>query len=331
MAADPTPLDAGGRTGGDDDVRLLEWNRRVMPLLLLAAIVPLLGFANPDNTLLWVVIVVDFVSWAIFFVDLIVRRRLVPEYLRSGWGRVDLLIVIGTFPWFLLVPGGARFVVLFRLARVVRLVALAVNMPSVRRLISRLNRMALVSGIILMLCSFVALRADGPSDNFDNFGDAMWWGIVTMTTTGYGDIVPDTTIGRLSGTFLMLAGLTLLGALAASVSSFLTTGDSARDTAAQMSPPPATASVSAAPAGAGPDSPPSGTAGAAVSAAGGPVGGSDSGRVEVGQEALGAIHDEVAALRRELAELRGLLGDHREVVRGAADDPAPSGGSVGAS
>lgn len=301
-------LRPAGQTGSDDDIRLLDWNRRLMPLLLLAAIVPLLGFANPNTAVLWVVIVVDFVSWAIFFVDLVVRRRLVPEYLHSGWGRVDLLIVIATFPWFLLVPGAARFIVLFRLARVVRLVAIAVNMPSVRRLIGRLNRLAIVSGIILMLCSFIALRSDGPSDNFDNFGDALWWGIVTMTTTGYGDIVPDTTVGRLSGAFLMLAGLTLLGALAASVSSFLTTGDSARDAAT-----PADAASG------------DGTGGTtdADDAAGTP--GNDAGSsVAASEEAVAALHVEVTALRRELAGLRGVLGPAPEAV-GDGDAGADAG------
>lgn len=290
--AEENPRPAG-QTGSDDDIRLLEWNRRLMPLLLLAAIVPLLGFANPNTAVLWVVVVVDFVSWAIFFVDLIVRRRLVPEYLHSGWGRVDLLIVIATFPWFLLVPGAARFIVLFRLARVVRLVAIAVNMPSVRRLISRLNRLAIVSGIILMLCSFIALRADGPGDNFDNYGDALWWGIVTMTTTGYGDIVPDTTVGRLSGAFLMLAGLTLLGALAASVSSFLTTGDSARDAVS--------------PTDGSNDGGTSGTSADDGGAAG--TSGDDAWRAAVASdEAVAALHAEVTALRRELAGFRGVLG-----------------------
>ncbi len=305
--AETSPRPAG-QTGDDDDIRLLGWNRRAMPLLLVSAILPLIGFTNPDNYAMWLVVAVDFLTWAVFLVDLVVRRRLVPEYLHSGWGRADLLIVLGTFPWYLFVPGAARFVVLFRLARVVRLVAIAANLPSVRRLVGRLNRLALVSAVILFLCSFVALRADGPADNFDNFGDALWWGIVTMTTTGYGDIVPDTTVGRLSATVLMLAGLTLLGALAASVSSFLTTGDSARDNAAPVD----------------------GSSGDTASGVRPTTGADDEAAASAASDqAVAALHAEVTALRRELAGLRGVLGPTAAAAESRGSETAESGSSAG--
>jgi hypothetical protein len=86
-------------------------------------------------------------------------------------------------------------------------------MPTTRKLVRRLNKVALASTVVMMSCAWVAMRADGPADNFNNYGDALWWGIVTMTTTGYGDIIPDTTTGRIAGAILMLAGLTLLATL----------------------------------------------------------------------------------------------------------------------
>ena len=221
-----------GYTGDDDDVRLVDWNRRVMPWVLAAALLPFVGFGEGISPSGLVIIAIDIGSWLVFLVDLIVRRRLVPRYLHSAWGRVDLVIVAATFPWFLFIPGAGRIVVLFRLARLARLIILAASLPTARRLAGRLGRLALASAIVMLACSYVALRADGPSDNFDNFGDALWWGIVTMTTTGYGDIVPDTTTGRITAGVLMVSGLMLLGALSASVASFLTTGDRAREEAA---------------------------------------------------------------------------------------------------
>jgi voltage-gated potassium channel len=47
----------------------------------------------------------------------------------------------------------------------------------------------------------------------------MWWAIETVTTVGYGDIVPDQTVGKLIAGFLMLGGLSLLAVVTAAVTS----------------------------------------------------------------------------------------------------------------
>ena len=49
----------------------------------------------------------------------------------------------------------------------------------------------------------------------------MWWGITTMTTVGYGDVVPKTPEGRLAATILMVLGIGLFSAVTATVTSFL--------------------------------------------------------------------------------------------------------------
>jgi voltage-gated potassium channel len=66
----------------------------------------------------------------------------------------------------------------------------------------------------------MAYVAESPTnEEFDTFGDSLWWGIVTLTTVGYGDIVPITEKGRIAGTFLMLTGIATLGLIAGTLAS----------------------------------------------------------------------------------------------------------------
>ncbi|MEM7050613.1 MAG: ion transporter [Acidobacteriota bacterium] len=59
----------------------------------------------------------------------------------------------------------------------------------------------LIGGVSLYL-----IEADR-NRNLDSLGDGMWWALVTLTTVGFGDISPVTTIGRLVGSVLMIAGM----------------------------------------------------------------------------------------------------------------------------
>ena len=60
-----------------------------------------------------------------------------------------------------------------------------------------------------------------PDANITTGGDALWWSAVTITTVGYGDFYPVTTLGRLAGVLVMLAGVGIIGALASILASLL--------------------------------------------------------------------------------------------------------------
>lgn len=61
------------------------------------------------------------------------------------------------------------------------------------------------------------VERDEADTTFGSWGDAIWWGLTTLTTVGYGDHVPVTTWGRVVAGAIMVAGVAMLGAVAAVV------------------------------------------------------------------------------------------------------------------
>ena len=56
-------------------------------------------------------------------------------------------------------------------------------------------------------------------DTFDNVWLGMWWAIQTVTTVGYGDVVPGSTVGKVIASFLMLGGLSLFAVVTGAITS----------------------------------------------------------------------------------------------------------------
>jgi voltage-gated potassium channel len=102
-----------------------------------------------------------------------------------------------------------------------------------RRLFGRLGRVAAVALGVTFVGSVVAYHAEHPvNSEFATFGDALWWGFVTLTTVGYGDVVPKTPTGRWAGVAIMVTGIAVLGLLSGTLASFfrLDPGDTASNT-----------------------------------------------------------------------------------------------------
>ncbi|MEV0356802.1 ion channel [Nocardia sp. NPDC050697] len=144
---------------------------------------------------------VDLVIWAAFAGDFLVRIALSRDrwrFLRTH--PLELLIV--------LVPP-------FRPLRLVR--AALLMLGTLNR--TRLTRFRLSiyvgtsSVLVILLCSLAFFDAEygAPEAKIQNYGDALWWASVTVTTVGYGDYYPVTPEGRLVALLLMTFGIGLIG------------------------------------------------------------------------------------------------------------------------
>lgn len=89
--------------------------------------------------------------------------------------------------------------------------------------IGRTLASALAAAVLLMIVAALAVldvERNAPGSNIHNFGDAIWWAGVTITSVGYGDRFPVTFQGRAVAFGLMGVGLSLLGLITASVAAW---------------------------------------------------------------------------------------------------------------
>ena len=74
----------------------------------------------------------------------------------------------------------------------------------------------IVVTLLFVVVGAIAMRLAEP-DVFTNMGDALWFSVVTVSTVGYGDIVPESAIGRFVASMIMIFGLAFVPAVTAVV------------------------------------------------------------------------------------------------------------------
>ena len=128
---------------------------------------------------------------------------------------IDLLAIL---PWYvyLFVPfdlRALRVLRLFRLFRLLKLLRYSPALQTLKRVVAHEYR-ALLGALLLMmmLMLFSAaiiyfLERGAQPDKFGSIPAAAWWALATLTTVGYGDIVPITPLGKVFGGIVMLLGL----------------------------------------------------------------------------------------------------------------------------
>lgn len=164
--------------------------------------------------------IISYVLWAVFAAEYLIRLYLAPARGRFiARHLVDLAVV--ALP--MLRP--LRALRLLRLANLARFgVILANALQRTKRILRHrgLNYVLLAVAGIVLVCSGMELvfEEHAPGSNIHNFGQALWWAIVTVTTVGYGDYYPVSAGGRGVAVVLMLVGIGLIGVLTATIASY---------------------------------------------------------------------------------------------------------------
>lgn len=168
---------------------------------------------------------VDLCFVLVFLADFIVGFARAED--RKAFWKRHWYELPGLIPLYAEALSWLRVAQLLRLARVLRLLR---AMSAYRRLRSvafldvllirnKLGHTLLAScGVVLGMATMVWMLERGTNPAFAQFGDALWWAIVTATTVGYGDITPQTGLARVCATLLMLMGIGLIGVIASSLS-----------------------------------------------------------------------------------------------------------------
>ena len=164
--------------------------------------------------------VIDYVVWAAFAVEYAIKLRLAVDRRRFVTTHALDLAVIAV-P--ILRP--LRLARLFRLVRLGRVVlGLGGGLKRTRDLFAHhgLQFVLLAVGVIVFAGAglALALERNAHGSTIHNYGHALWWATVTVTTVGYGDKIPSTGAGRWVAVALMLTGIGLVGVLTATIASF---------------------------------------------------------------------------------------------------------------
>lgn len=139
-------------------------------------------------------------------------------YVRSFYGIIDLLAILPTYMAVFL--PGANYLMVIRLLRVLRIFRILKLMRYLQESDALLSSLRMSSrkififffSVMVLVTVFGSLMfvIEGPEHGFTSIPYSIYWAIVTMTTVGYGDIVPQTSIGKSLAAITMLMGYSII-------------------------------------------------------------------------------------------------------------------------
>ncbi|MGD9710046.1 MAG: potassium channel family protein [Halothiobacillaceae bacterium] len=202
--------------------RARRWGGRLEVLVSLATLwLPFAWYAEAKGVLdVQTLRILDLTVWGVFLLEAVLLSLLVRDrrlYWRQNW--LNLCIVLGGVPLLLIQQASA--LAFLRVLRLVLLVVLVLRFT--RRSLRMLARHALVATLVIALFLVVSIGTLVASidPNMKSLWDGMWWALATVSTVGYGDVVPASPEGRLLGVVLILFGVATFSMVTANLAAFV--------------------------------------------------------------------------------------------------------------
>jgi voltage-gated potassium channel len=151
-------------------------------------------------------VTLSLITWVIFAVDLTIRFILDPnkkDFMKRNW----------PFAVALAFPPLRILLVISAVMRVAR------DRNALAKIVGLYALYAVLTVVIFGSLFTLMFEINAPGANITSYGNAAWWGFVTVTTVGYGDFTPVTVGGRVVAVVIMFTGAAAVGAVTAAVAS----------------------------------------------------------------------------------------------------------------
>lgn len=199
-------------------MRAAQWRKRTAVPTLVLSLIYTITFISPiyfyplSHSLDTFCQVINYGVWIYFVIDYSIQLFLSSsksKFFKTHIGELLLVIV----PFFR--PLRALRALLFTTSASFR------NRSAYLRSLPTLIAATTFLMIVIMGAAVLDVERNVPESHIKSAGDALWWGLITVTTIGYGDVYPITAEGRLVAAVLIIFGIAMISTLTASFAAWM--------------------------------------------------------------------------------------------------------------